>query len=98
MIAHLVEHQLLLRTRQKAARRDAVIFLVLLIVILLFPLLLVMQGGYQPDTDIVVLFAFLALSDAIHIASKLAAYRTLGELIEVLEVLQQALEQEVPVT
>jgi hypothetical protein len=88
----LEHHKALLTTRQRTARVTSFVFLALLILVLLVPLSLITWGNYQPDVGMVFLFAFLALTNAIHLGKTLAEIRMYGELIDVLDMLRRIVE------
>jgi Kef-type K+ transport system membrane component KefB len=92
-IDHLESQKALLQVRRRAARRDGILFVVLLASVWLVAFLISLTG-YQPDARGLFLWLFLSLTDVILVSAKLAEYRTLKETLELVEVLQGAMEGE----
>jgi hypothetical protein len=90
----LEQHKALLTTRQKTARVTSLVSLVFLVGVLLVPVLFITQADYQPDVVGVLMFAFLALTNAIQLGKALAGIRTYEELIGVLDAVQRAMGRE----
>jgi hypothetical protein len=90
-IDHLEVQKGLLQIRQRAARRDGILFVVLLAAVWLVAFLMSLTG-YEPGFRSLFLWLFLSFTDVILVSAKVAEYRMLKETLELLEVLQRAME------
>lgn len=89
-IDHLEHQMVLLQIRQRAARRDGIIFALLLAGVWLVAFVMSLTG-YEPDARSLFLWLFLSLTDVVLLAAKVAEYRMLKEMVELVEGLQRAM-------
>lgn len=93
-IDRLEHHAELLRIRKRAGRREGIVFVILLVLLLLAVAVVSTQAGYEPDVVGLFSTALVSLGIITLASAIMAEYRSLGDVLQLMEVLRCIAEED----